>query len=241
MIIRKVLLMLAGLLLVLPALGCSSPAPTSQGYAPDIDPAKFSNKITNPFMPLEPGTTAIYEGTSDGELEHIEVTVTTDTRMVMGVLCVVVRDTVTVNGQVIEDTYDWYAQDSEGNVWYFGEDSKTYENGVVTSTEGSWEAGVDGALPGIVMKASPQIGETYRQEYYPGVAEDMADVASITESVKVPYGDFEYVLKTRDYSPLNPDVIEYKYYASGVGFILETNADGGGRIELIEIRTPTSS
>jgi hypothetical protein len=154
---------------------------------------------------------------------------------------VVVRDTVTVNGQVIEDTYDWYAQDSEGNVWYFGEDSKTYENGVVTSTEGSWEAGVDGALPGIVMKASPQIGETYRQEYYPGVAEDMADVASITESVKVPYGDFEYVLKTRDYSPLNPDVIEYKYYASGVGFILETNADGGGRIELIEIRTPTSS
>jgi hypothetical protein len=222
--------------------GCAGSAASTEAqagelYAPEIDPARFSSTIDHPFLPLTPGTTFVYEGISDGESERIEVTVTGDTRRVMGVECVVVRDTVTVNGEVIEDTYDWYAQDADGNVWYFGEDSRTFEGGVQVSTEGSWEAGVDGALPGILMRAAPQVGDSYRQEYYPGVAEDMAEVLSLTESETVAYGSFDGLLMTREWTPLEPGVAEQKYYARGVGLVLEVMVEGGeGRVELIEVR-----
>lgn len=224
------------------ATGCSgaagTPSPTKEAYGPVIDPANFVTAIDNPYLPLTPGTVFIYEGKTDTGNEHIEVEVTSDTKVIQGVTCVVVRDTVTVDGAMEEQTFDWYAQDNAGNVWYFGEDSKSYENGKFVSTEGSWEAGVDGALPGIVMQANPTIGDIYRQEYYKGEAEDMAEVLSLTETASVPYGSYTDLLMTKEWSPLEPSVIENKYYAPGLGLVLEANAQGGsGKIELISVAT----
>jgi len=196
-------------------------------YAPVIDPANFVTTVDNPYMPLAAGARWAYDGTSDGEPEHTEVVVTDQQKLVMGIRVVVVRDTVSVRGDVIEDTYDWYAQDRDGNVWYMGEDSKEYENGRVTSTEGSWEAGVDGALPGIVMQAHPAQGQAYRQEYYPGQAEDMAEVAKVGTTKTIGLGDYTDVLVIKEWNPLEPDVVEQKYYAPGIGVIAEDTVTGG--------------
>ena len=207
-------------------------------YQPQIDPANFVDVIDNPFFPYTPGTKYIYEGETQDGLERIEVEILDETREVMGVTTTVIRDTVSLDGKLVEDTFDWYAQDKEGNVWYFGEDSKEYENGKVVSTEGSWEAGVDGAEPGIMMQANPQVGQVYRQEYYVGEAEDMAGVLSLSESESVPYGSFDNLLMTREWTPLEPGMVEHKYYAPGVGLILEVVVEGGsGRVELIQIQT----
>jgi hypothetical protein len=168
----------------------------TETYHPVIDPADFTSIIDNPYFPLTPGTTYVYEGDAGNGFEHIEMTVRDETKEIVGVQCAVVEDTVTIDGEVAEVTLDWYAQDKEGNVWYFGEDSKEYENGKVTSTQGSWEAGVDGAEPGIIMKAQPSVGEEYRQEYYAGEAEDMARVESLSESASVPTGSYTDCLKT---------------------------------------------
>jgi hypothetical protein len=206
-------------------------------YSPEINPANFAAVIDNPFFPLTPGTTLIYEGQTDEGLEHIEDAVLSETKQVMGVNCVVLKNTATIDGELVEETYDWYAQDKEGNVWYFGESVKNYEKGVVVNTDGSWEAGVDGALPGIIMQANPQVGDVYRQEYYQGEAEDMAEVLSVSEAVTVPYGSYSDLLVTKDTTPLEPDLVEHKYYAKGMGLVLEDNISGGsGKIELIEIR-----
>jgi hypothetical protein len=217
-------------------LNAQEATPEAEPYAPVIDPENFVEGIDNPYLTFTPGTTYIYEGESDGELERIEVTVLAETRDILGITCTIVRDTVWVDGELVEDTFDWYAQDVDGNVWYMGEDVKDYENGEVVSTAGSWEAGVDGALPGIVMQADPQVGDTYRQEYYVGEAEDMAEVISLTETASVTYGDFEDVLVTSEWSPLSPGVVEHKYYAQGVGLILEVVVEGGeGQVELLEV------
>jgi hypothetical protein len=208
-------------------------------YNPRIDPADFVATIDNSFYPLEPGTTFVYEGqTADGP-ERNEVEVTHETKQILGVTCTVVHDRVWVADTLQEETFDWYAQDKDGNVWYFGEDSKEFdENGVVVSTAGSWEAGVDGAKPGIIMEANPTVGDAYRQEYLAGVAEDMGQVLSVDEAVGVPYGLFENVLKTADWSPLEPAVVEQKYFASGVGMILTVGVQGGSdRLELVDIMT----
>jgi hypothetical protein len=149
----------------------------------------------------------------------------------MGVECVVVSDKAWENGKLIEQTYDWHAQDKKGNVWYFGEDTKEYNNGKVTSTKGSWEAGVDGAKPGIIMQAHPKVGQSYRQEYYKGEAEDMAKAISLDESVRVPYGSFDGVLETKEWTPLEPSYAEHKYYARGVGQVY------GGGLELVDVKT----
>ena len=147
-----------------------------------------------------------------------------------------VRNRVTLDGELVEETFDWYAQYRDGNVWYFGEESNDYENGVVVSIKVSWEAGVNGALPGIIMHANPQVGDPYRQEYYAGEAEDMGQVLSVTESVVVPYGSYGGVLKTTDWTPLEPGKVEHKFYAPGIGLILEAMAEeGSGRVELIDI------
>ena len=145
------------------------------------------------------------------------MSVTHQTKKVMGVECVVVDDRAWEDGKLIEKTYDWFAQDKEGSVWYFGEDTKEYENGKVVSTKGSWEAGVDGAKPGIIMQADPKVGQSYHQEYYKGEAEDMAKVQSLNASVRVPYGSFDRVLVTREWTPLQPVFYEKKYYVRGVG------------------------
>ena len=208
-------------------------------YAPVIDPADFSGGGSNVYYPLEVGTTTVFEGESDGDHEKIQIDVTSDTREILGVSCTVVRDRVWVDGELEEDTYDWFAVDNDGNVWYFGEDSKEIEDGVVVATSGSWEAGVDGALPGIVMEADPRVGDAYRQEHYEGEAEDMAEVVGIGESVTVPYGSYTNVLRTKEWTPLEPDVVEHKFYAQDVGVILETVVKGGeGRIELISLSIP---
>ena len=194
--------------------GCTSSS--SQGhkaYAPHIKPADFTTKLDNEYFPLKPGTTFVYEGGA----ERGEMTVTYDTKEVMGVECVVVDDRGYEAGKLVEKTYDWFAQDKQGTVWYFGEDTKEYENGEVVSTKGSWEAGVDGAKPGIIMPSDPKVGHSYHQEYYPGEAMDMARVLSLKASVTLPYGSFDHVLETREWTPLQPGFSEKKYYVRGVG------------------------
>jgi hypothetical protein len=190
---------------------------SNQSYNPTVEPSRFTDKVTNPYFPLTPGTVAIFEGTRDGVPLHIETTVTTDTKVVLGVRCVVIRDIVT--GALEERTSDWYAQDTQGNVWYFGEDTKEYTNGVVTSTAGSWEAGVDGALPGIIMEANPAQGDAYRQEYRPTVAEDVAMVERLGERAHVPSGDYSNVVVTNDRDLLDTTKDEHKYFAPGVGMV----------------------
>src|SRR5215216_5820949 len=217
-----------GSMLVLMA-GCtsSSSSQKEKSYTPHIDPAEFTTKVDNEYFPMKPGTTFIYEGKG----ERDEMSVTHDTKEVMGVECVVVDDRAWESGKLIEKTYDWFAQDNKGNVWYFGEDTKEYENGKVVSTKGSWEAGVDGAKPGIIMQADPKVGESYRQEYYPGEAMDMARVLSLDTSVTVTYGSFDHVLVTKEWTPLEPSYAEHKYYARGVGQVY------GGGSELVDVKT----
>jgi hypothetical protein len=209
-------------------------------YTIDIDAADFVEVIDNPYLPLPPGARWIYEGIEDGESERVEVEVTDERREVMGISAVVVRDRVFEDGELVEDTSDWFAQDVDGNVWYLGEASREFEDGELVGTEGSWEAGVDGALPGIVMPADPEVGDAYRQEFYDGEAEDMAEVHETGTSATVPAGTFDDVLVVREWNPLEPDVIEDKYHAPGVGVVLEVKVEGGdGRVELIEF-TPGS-
>jgi hypothetical protein len=235
---RKVVLAtLVGAVLVL-ATGCASSssqkhkaqehqAQGQKAYAPQIDPAEFTTKVDNEYFPLKPGTTFVYEG----HIERGQMSVTHQTKKVMGVECIVVDHREWEGDKLIERTYDWFAQDKEGSVWYFGEDTKEYKNGKVVSTKGSWEAGVDGAKPGIIMQAHPKVGQTYRQEYYKGEAEDMAKVQSLNDSVTVPYGSFDHVLVTKEWTPLEPSYHEHKYYARGVGHVY------GGGLELVEVKT----
>ena len=197
-------------------------------YAPTIDAAGFSDVVDNPFMPLAPGVRWVYEERSnDGEVAQIVVEVLDDRRTVMGVSTVVVHDVASVDGEVVEDTYDWFAQDAAGNVWYFGEDTTSYDDAGAASTKGAWEAGVGGAFPGIVMPAEPKVtGIGYRQEYLPGTAEDMGEVIAVTGTASTPFGDFDDVIVTRDWTPLEPEVVEQKTYARGVGLVSESTNDG---------------
>ena len=190
--------------------------------------------IDNPFLPLTPGTTYVYEGDTEDGFEHIEVAVTANTKTILGVVCLEVRDQAFLDGELVEDTLDWFAQDDDGNVWYFGEDSQSIENGVVVSTEGSWEAGVGGATPGVVMLADPVVGNVYAQENAPGVAEDRARVAALGVTETVPTDTYGGCLRTDEFTPLEPDVLERKVYAPGVGLILEIDEDDR-RIELVSV------
>ena len=195
-------------------------------YKPLIDPSRFSTTIDNPYFPLSPGTVLTFKGTSEGEQEVDIVTVTRRTKTILGVTCVVVRDEVKVSGETTELTFDWYAQDRDGNVWYFGEDSREMENGKIVSREGSWEAGRDGAQPGVIMPATRTVGLAYRQEYDRGTAEDQAKIVSVSETVSVSYGSFERVVVTEDTSRLDPKIVERKYYAAGIGEVFEKNVKG---------------
>ncbi len=201
-------------------------------YAPAVDASKFVARIDNPYLPFKPGARWVYRST-DGK-EQIEVEVLQETRMVMGIAATVVRDRVSEDGELIEDTFDWYAQDRDGNVWYLGEDTKEYKDGKVVSTHGAWEAGVDGARPGIIMLATPTIGKAYRQEYYKGEAEDLAEVARQGVKEKVAYGSFDDLLVIKEWTPLEPKIVEEKYFARGVGLVLEVKVKGEtGRVELV--------
>ena len=212
-----------------------------QGGDPvELDPANFVKVIDNPMWPLRRGSRWVYRETHpDGATSRIVMTVTDRTKTVLRIEATVVRDVLTEDGKVKEDTFDWYAQDKDGNVWYLGEDTKEYEGGKVVSTKGSWEAGVDGAQAGVIMPAQPEPGMTYRQEYYEGEAEDQAEVLRLDEHVEVPFGMFDGALQTKETTPLEPDVVEHKYYARGIGLVLAVGVSGGSkREELIEFRKP---
>ena len=196
----------------------SIPAEKRAEYHPTIDPANFQTTVDNPYFPLVPGTTFKLTEKKGKRTSENEVMVTTETKTIMGVRCVVVRDVVRENGVLKEDTYDWYAQDQDGNVWYFGEDTKEYGPHGKVHTQGSWEAGVANNQPGIIMPGHPAPGPPYRQEYGPGHAEDMGQVVAVGESVTVPYGTFTDCVRTKEWSLLEPGT-EKKWYAKGVGVV----------------------
>ena len=209
-------------------------------YNPVIKPADFLTPAQtaakpNRLFPLVPGTTFTYRSVGEEGTEIVTVQVTRETRVILGVTCIVVRDTVKVDGSIIEDTIDWYAQDRTGNVWYFGENTAEYEDGLITSLAGAWEAGVNNARPGIAMLAQPTVGKVYRQELSYGEAEDAAEVIALNETVRVAYGTFAGCLKTEDFTPLDPDSVEFKFYAPGVGNVLTLNPETGKRSELISV------
>ena len=209
--------------------------PLPQGAEPaNLDPADFVATIDNQYWPMAQGSRWVYKETDgEGNVQRVEVTVTPKTKTILGIQATVVHDIVTEEGNVIEDTYDWYAQDRWGNVWYLGEDTKEYD-GTEVSTKGSWEAGVDGAEAGIVVPAAPEVGLAYRQEYYAGEAEDEGEVLSVDERAEVPFGSYTGVLMTRDTTPLEPELVEHKFYAKDVGPVLAVTVSGGtDREELV--------
>jgi hypothetical protein len=225
------------IVLVVAALsGCGGPSSTSlpQGAErANLDPGKFVAQIDNPYWPMAAGSTWVYR---EGN-QRVVVTVTDRKKEILGIPATVVHDVVSEEGELVEDTFDWYAQDADGNVWYLGEDTKEYEHGKLKSTDGSWEAGADGAEAGVVVPAEPEVGLTYRQEYYRGEAEDSARVLSLGEQVDVPFGHFTGVLMTKDYTPLERRVLEHKFYAKGVGPVLTLTISGGSdREELISFK-----
>ena len=213
-----------------------------QGAEPvDLDPKNFTTRIDNSYWPMDPGTRWTYRETDqDGAGLKVVVTVSDQTKKIAnGVTARVVRDTVTEDGEIIEDTFDWYAQDKDGNIWYLGENTAEFENGKLMTRAGSFEAGFDGAQPGIIMPADPQDGMQYRQEYYKGEAEDNGEVLSTDEMVQTSFGQFDNALLTKDTITIEPNVLAYKLYAKGIGPVLTLDVSGGpaGREELIKVDT----
>jgi hypothetical protein len=212
-----------------------------QGSEPaNLDPADFTTDIDNPYWPMQPGNRWVFSETdTEGTRERVVITVTDKTKKVAnGVTARVIRDVATENGTPVEITNDWYAQDKDGNIWYLGESVRNFENGKFADTEGSFEAGVDGADAGVVMPADPEPGLAFREEYYKGEAEDRAEIVAVgDDKVEVPAGFFQRVLLIRDLVPLEPKVQELKFYAKGVGPVLSIHTDGaGGRASLVSYR-----
>jgi hypothetical protein len=210
----------------IPTLAPTEPTVTEFRYAPEFDPDNFVRNVDNRFYPLVPGTRYVYIGEEDGERETNVVVVTHDRKTILGISAVVVLDRVLVDGELKEKTFDWYAQDKEGNVWYLGEDTKEFEDGEVVSTEGSWEAGVQGARAGIIMPAHPEAGQHYRQEFFRGEAEDEARVTSVGVEVTVPYGSFRGCIRTIEWTRLEPGITEAKWYCPGLGFVKARGIEG---------------
>ena len=241
--------------LVLTLTGCGAEAPSPGEAAPlaglptggqeaDLDPDEFTTAIDNSYWPMEPGTRWTYrEIDEQGKELTVVVTVTSETKQVAaGITGRVVRDTVTEDGELIEDTLDWYAQDADGNVWYLGEETAEFEDGRLTTRAGSFEAGVDGAMAGVIMPGTPEVGQAYRQEYYEGEAEDNGEVLSVEEQAEVPAAHYEDVLLTKDTITIEPDVLEFKLYAPGTGPVLVFGVSGGGgREELLRMTTVSES
>jgi hypothetical protein len=208
-----------------------APLDLAVAYHPEISATDLSPDITNPWFLAPVGARWQYEAETEDGLERIEIEVLAETREVWATTARVVRDTVYLDGEMIEDTHDWYAQDGAGNVWYLGEDTHEYEDGMEVCACGAWESGYDGALPGVVMLGVPKAGAAYRQEYYAGEAEDFAEVISVNETVDVAAGRFTGCLKTRDRSVLDPEIDEFKYYCPAVGNVLVE--EGNVRVELV--------
>ncbi len=218
------------------ALTGSEAKPAARKYAPLIDPAQFTTGVDNPYYPLVPGTRFIYHETKEGKTCVNEVTVLAETKLIMGVTCTVVHDVVRDGDRVKEDTYDWFAQDKQGDVWYFGEDTKEFLPKGVVSTEGSWTAGVKGAQPGIMMPGRPAPSAAYRQEYLAGEAEDMGQIVRLGESVHVPLGSFSDCIRTKEWSMLEAGT-DNKWYAKGIGLVRAVSASKEV-LELISVTQP---
>jgi hypothetical protein len=224
-----------------PALAVNGGA-CARPYPLIVDPANFTdsngqpNAIDNRYFPLVPGTTFTYDGVKDGAPLHDVMAVTSDTRSIMGVPVTVVRDTNSSDGVLVEDTFDWYAQDDDGNVWYFGEDTTEFNpDGTVDTTFGSWEAGQGPNLPGILMLAQPRSGQTYRQEYGPGIAIDMATPLSLVRHITVPADSYGHVVMTKEFSCLEKG-IDHKFYAPNVGLVAELALSNGREwIKLVNV------
>lgn len=207
------------------------------GYNPHIIPMEFVRGVDNPYFPLLPGQTRHYQTTQDENCAEMTIAATGNTRLIMGVLCLGVQERLVADLRLFEDTWRWYAQDQDGNVWYFARETKKYDYDVVTE-DWSWQAGINGAKPGMVMVGQPQdyLNKEYREEYVAGLAEDKAQVVSLNEMVTVPYGTFSGCLKIKVYSDLDPGWIENRYYAPGIGLIFsETVPEGGRHLELVSI------
>ena len=204
-------------------------------YDPVIDPANFVRHVTNPFFPLPPGQTFVYEGQSPDGFTHEDFIVTHKTKVILGVTCTEVHDVVYLDGKLAEDTLDWFGQDKQGNVWYFGENTAEFENGRPVTLEGTFTAGENNDKPGIVMEGNSLVGDFYRQEFALATAEDNALVVSLNATVTVPRGTFTHCLKTLETTPLEPDARENKYYASGVGNVLTVDLETGSKIKLVKI------
>jgi hypothetical protein len=220
--------------------GNSTPLPRGSETV-SLDPADFTTDIDNPYWPMKPGNRWVYRETdSNGNKQRVVVTVAHRTkRIANGITARVVHDVVTEDGDPVEVTDDWYAQDKAGNIWYLGEDTAEYENGKPTTTAGSFEAGVDWAQAGVIMPARPRVGMRYREEYYKGQAEDRARVFSLNEQVEVPFGHFRRgrVLMTRNVDRLEPRALEYKFIVRGIGPVMAVSVSGGSdREELVSFR-----
>ena len=207
----------------------------SRDTPPMPSPSSFSARVDNQWFPLLPGTRYVYTGVKDGKRSRDVMTVTHNTRTIDGVPCVAVQDRLYLLGRLEERTIDWYSQDSRGNVWYFGEKTAELDkNGRVTSTEGTWTAGVNGGQPGIYMPANPRVGQSGRQEYYKGHAEDHFNVIGLFNTVSPP--GLKNTLLTQETTPLEPGTVDHKMYVRGIGTVLEQTEQGPNeRNELISI------
>ena len=202
------------------------------------NPGRFVSGVTNPWFPLRPGTTLVYRGVKDGKPSRDVFRVTGRTRLIAGVRCTAVDDRLYLRGRLGERTTDWYAQDKAGNVWYFGETTAELNTqGKVTSREGSWLTGRDGAQPGILMPTHPRVGQTARQEYYKGHADDHFRVLSLSARVRTRAASSSHALLTKEWTPLEPGVVDHKLYVRGVGTVLEQTVKGGDeRNTLVSVR-----
>jgi hypothetical protein len=195
-----------------------------------LDPTGFVTTIDNPYYPLPVGRTLVYRGVRDGQAQVDRVTVTDMTKVIGGVTATVVRDVAKHGTTLLEATSDWFAQDVQGNVCYLGEDTKAYLPNGQVDPSGSWEAGVNGAVSGVIMEANPQIPDSYRQEYLAGEAEDTAWIVGRGGSLQVPFGTLHNVLTSLEHTALEPDVVDKKVYAPGIGIVLELALAGGQEV-----------
>ena len=207
---------------------------------PAVDPGNFTSPVANPYFPLEPGTVSVLRGQDQGQRFFERFKVTADTKVIQGVTNTVILDRLWEDGYLAEVTYDWYAADNDGNVWYFGEDTATYdEKGNVLSRHGSWEAGVDGAVAGIIMPADPRPTDAYRQEFYAGEAEDQAWIVQNHASKTVPYGHLDQLVRSFEWARLEKKVMVEKLFAPGLGLVYEEAIAGSVEsLELVKVITP---
>ena len=208
-------------------------------YNPQINPSDFTTKITNKYFSLPVGKKMIYEADTEEGLERIEIEIENETRNILGVETIVYRDRVYLDGVLVEDTKDYLAQDKQANVWYFGEDVNNYEGGKLKDHAGSFIAGIDGAKPGIWLKGDQVVGDSYKQEYYRGEAEDMRDVVALNQTVTTKLATYTNCVKVYDWTPLDPKSREHKYYCpEAASLVLNENLEDGKRAELVAVKIP---